>query len=537
MYDDSLEPPQTPEHFAPRTTAPRGRRWARTRRAGLTTALASIPLLMLALPQQASAVGTTGSMNPPGPGSSVDYSVTLASYVTADPLQTHLMMAFVFENDGDEDMLFHLCSMIRLDADPITMPQNIVEKVGSQWECMPNGTVSRPPGQHFGCTPVAVPAGGKTPVMLQQTTFGHTPAEAYGTIYFDLVQAISDDGTACTMGASCGAVRGQNINLSPTLWDVVTNAVNIWGGCWFDAEDLVFNIPTPPREDPRTRRVSMIEMGNWNTMEAGQAFAAAFVGGLQGAPPGAELYLYLPEGAPIMAYADDAGNIPIEANVTIPADPHAVMYAVLDTEQPLSPDAEVRLALDVIATEDSEGYAAGDWMHGISVLAQGDVTPPEIGEVVLTQVEGGVHVEVAVTDELTLPVAVALVSIGGGPEELFPLELVTQDVADLDAAVTLVLEGTVEAAPGAEVAVRIAALDGQRNTIETEPQMVVVAEGEGEGEGETETNADAQMDAGDDGCGCTSGSGRGPGAAGWFSLLLGAAAWRRRARTSAAGRR
>ncbi|MCH9686525.1 MAG: hypothetical protein K0V04_34145 [Deltaproteobacteria bacterium] len=502
-----------------------------------------LPLLALALPTEAAAVGTTGSMNPPGPGSSVDYSVTLASYITTDPLQTHLMLAFVFENDGDEDMLFHLCSMIRLDADPITMPQNTVEKMGDTWECTPNGTVSRPPGQHFGCTPVSVPAGGKTPVLLQETVFGGIPAEAYGAIYFDLVQAIEDDGSPCYMGASCGNVRGQNINLSPTVCDMVTNAVNIWGGCWFDAEDLVFDIPPSPAEDPHTRRVSMIEMGNWNTMETGQAFAAALVGGVQGAPPGSELFLYLPQGEPIMAYADDYGNIPIEASITIPEDPHAVMYAVLDSPEPLAEDAEVRLALDVVATEDSECYAGGQWMHGISVLAQGDVTPPEVEQFDISQAEGGLDIAVTVTDALTLPTAVALVAIDGEPEQVVPLALVTEDVPDLEGAVTFALSGFVEAPPQSEVAVRIATVDGQRNTLETEPQVVMVdaaepnpdpdddpdvdPEDDPDVDPDEDPEADADASDGADGCGCTTGSGWGGGVASLFALLLGAGLGRR----------
>ena len=359
---------------------------------------------------QPRAMQTTGWLNPPGPGSRLDYKVTARKVpgTSAD-------LAFWLElfNTTDQPITVFACAMLRLDKPDITMDQYVISKEGGVWDCEAAGTVSRPPGYHFGCRRVTVPPKGADGKPGEATAYDvvRTLSQSFETadvssVYWDVLED-------CPVTPACQNIIDTkldkpDVNVSPAVSDIITNAANVWGGSivpeGLDSVNAYF------------------ELGNWVTMMAPDEYPARFVGSITNAPPGSRFTLTLPDTS-FTWIAPAHGVIDIDEPFVIPFDMEAIGILSFEPAAPMAEGSEWRFDVDVVAEPGNPLWAAGEHMHDVQLTAAQDRVPPEIETATVVLVGNRLLVDVLASDVTTMAAAASIrVQTPQGFDMVFPVD-------------------------------------------------------------------------------------------------------------------
>lgn len=386
---------------------------------------------------QPRAMSTTGWLDPPGPGERLDYKVTARKAPgTAADVQFWLELF----NKTDAPVTVIACAMIRLEAPAVSMPQYTISKSNNTWSCQAAGTVDRPPGFHFGCKKVTVPAKDAEghPGKAAAYDVTRTLAQSFETgditsVYWDVLED-------CPLTPACEALLAAaldraNVNLSPANGDVISNAANIWGGA-----------ATPECLDPVTSCASF-DLGNWFTMELPGTYPARFVGNIFHAPPGSSFRLELPDQTLEWLTPAD-GVVDINFPFLVPPEADALAHLTFTPLAPLPEGTVWRFDLDALAEPGNTLWQPGEHMHDVSLTWVQDSVAPEFrrAEVFWPAPDAPLVVDLAAEDATTMAVAASIrVRTPEGFDQTFPVDFA--EPAEID-RLTL-FQDTVGPIPGA----------------------------------------------------------------------------------------
>ncbi len=457
--------------------------------------IASIIATVLASTTHADPLQATGSVNVPGPGS-LDYTV---SATKVPGTINYLQFSILLFNSEDFPITIIACAMIRLDKPDIEMPQFTASKDTGTWVCSADGTIERPPGFHFGCRSITVPAAGNDGTPGKAFAFNDLAKLAQPFNQADLEAVYWDVLEDCPIAANCSVFNRPDVNLTPESGEIIENSANIWGGNWWTPECL------EPLEDNCTQTASS-DVGNWFTMRFPGTYASTMTGAISGAPALTQLTMALPNQAPISLVVPTDDSLNISQSLSIPPDPNATMSLTVDT--PVPEGTVIQLQADVFADANSKLYETGQLMHGFALEFRQDTIAPTISSVrIESDGSGLVNFEVDTLDEGSHPGAASLsLHPSEGELELVPLSIREPRALPPEENVVFVGEGG-PFAVGYAVSYDLTVVDLLGNTTTRNGELIVGAsdfDGDGlanDSDNCVDVSNPAQRDTDDDGLG------------------------------------
>lgn len=357
--------------------------------------------------------GFTGTTDVPGSNQDVNYEVT----VKKNPGTTNVSFTLTVENTDSTQGAFSFiaCAMLQLDKPHIDMPSYVLRRSGASWTWERDGTASRPPGVHFGCKTVTVPAnGGRVEVWTTTVDLGiDFEEDDFKSVYWDLLES-------SPIRPEAEDLAGRQVNLGPSvgeLTDIIGRSVNVWGARSIGCSGEPLTAPQPEPENACAP--SRADIGNWVTMAEEREYAARLTGSISGAPENTAFTLTLP-GVTTELVAGPAGTVQLDVPFRIPVSMDALQTLQMIPSGVAQEGTLIRLDADVVSGAGNAYYEPGQFMYSVDQSFIWDSESPTFGQnrAMVDAESGVVRVEVSASD-VTSRVAAATVryAVDEGPQQ------------------------------------------------------------------------------------------------------------------------